>query len=94
MELILGILMLFGIASVGAEAETETPPNLEIESTIIESAPAEQPVPKVEKATPSTCFTHHTHTQSIYRDLTVPYGTQQRLAASCLQSCKGACSDE
>jgi len=92
MELIIGILMLFGIASVGSEAETKTSANLEIESTVMESAPPVQPAPKMEDATPSACLTHHT--QSIYRDLTVPYESQQRIAASCLQSCNGDCPDE
>jgi len=89
MELIIGILMLFGIASVGAEAEIETSATLETEPTVIESAPVEQHMPKAEDAIQQRCLTYHTH--STYRNLTVPYGSQQRIAASCLQSCNGGC---
>ena len=92
MELIIGILMLFGIASVEAEAEIEAPANLETESTVMESMPAVQPALKVVDANQQTCLSHHKH--STYRDLTVPYGSQQWIAASCLQSCSGDCSNE
>ena len=92
MELIIGILMLFGIASAEAEAEVETAANLETDPTAIESAPAVQPAPKVADANQQTCLSHHRH--SIYRDLTVPYGSQQRITAPCLQSCNGDCPNE
>jgi len=92
MELIIGILMLFGIASVGAEADSETSANLETEPTVMKSAPVKQPAPKAEDVNQQTCLTHHTH--SAYRDLTVPYGSQQQIAASCLQSCSGDCPNE
>ena len=92
MELIIGILMLFGIASAGAEAEIEAPANLETESTVMESMPAVQPALKVVDANQQTCLTHHTH--STYRNLTIPYGSQQWIAASCLQSCNGDCPNE
>ena len=92
MELIIGILMLFGIASVEAEAEVETPANLETEPTVIESTPAVQTAPKAIEANQKACLTHHRH--SIYRDLTVPYESQQRIAAPCLQSCNGDCPNE
>jgi len=92
MELIIGILMLFGIASVEAEAEVETAANLKTEPTVIESAPVEQPAAKAEDVNQQRCLSHHTY--SIFRDLTIPYGGQQRLAASCLQSCNGDCPNE
>jgi len=92
MELIIGILMLFGIASVGAEAEIEISATLETESTVIESVPAVQPAQKAADANQQTCLPQYRH--SIYRDLTIPYGSQQRIAASCLQSCNGDCSNE
>jgi len=92
MELIIGILMLFGIASVGAEAETEVSASPEIESTVKERAPVEQPAPKAADANQQTCLSHHKH--SAYRDLTIPYGSQQRMAASCLQSCNEDCPNE
>jgi len=93
MELIIGILLLFGIASTGAEAEAETPAvNLETESTVIESAPAVQPTPEVIDANQQACL--HLYIHSTYRDLTIPYEIQQRLAASCLQSCNGDCPNE
>jgi len=92
MELIIGILMLFGIASIGAEAEIETSATLETESTVMESAPVEQLAPKAADANQQTCLSHHMY--STYRDLTIPYGRQQRIAASCLQSCNGDCPNE
>jgi len=92
MELIIGILMLFGIASAEAEAEIEAPANLEIESTVIENVPAVQLAPKTADANQQACLTSYTH--STYRDLTVPYGSQQQITASCLQSCNGDCSNE
>jgi len=92
MELIIGILMLFGIASVGEEAEIETSATLETEPTVIESAPVEQPAPKAEDANQQACLYHQMH--STYRDLTIPYGSQQRIAAICLQSCNGDCPNE
>ncbi|MFC1602927.1 hypothetical protein ACFL3U_05125 [Pseudomonadota bacterium] len=92
MELIIGILMLFGIASVGAEAEIETAATLEAEPTVIESAPVEQPAPKAEDTNQQRCLFHHTY--STYRDLTIPYGSQQQIAASCLQSCNGDSPNE
>ena len=92
MELILGILMLFGIASTGAEAETDTTGNPNTESAVMESAPPVQPAPKAADNHQQECLTRFPH--SIYRDLTVPYGSQQRTAARCPHSCKGACPDE
>jgi len=92
MELIIGILMLFGIASVGAEAEVETAAILETESIVVESAPAVQSAPKAVDVNQQTCLSRHR--RSTYRDLTIPYGSQQRIAASCLQGCNGDCPDE
>jgi len=92
MELIIGILMLFGIASVGAEAELETATNLEAESTVMESVSVKQPMPKAVDANQQTCLSHHEH--STYRDLTIPYGSQQRIVASCRQSCNEGCPNE
>jgi hypothetical protein len=92
MELIIGILMLFGIASAGAEAETETTANPEIKSAVIESMPVVQPAPKAADNLSQECLTHHP--RSIYRDLTLPYESQQRTAAPCFKNYKGACSDE
>jgi len=92
MELIIGILMLFGIATVGVEADSGIPANLEIKSTVTENAPAVQPAPKAADANQQRCLSHHTN--STYRDLTIPYGSQQRIAASCLQTCNGGCPNE
>ncbi len=92
MELILGILMLFGIVSMGAEAETETTDNPDTKFAAIESTPPVQPAPKAADTHPQECLARHPH--SIYRDLTLPYGSQQRTAASCLQSGNGAHPDE
>jgi len=92
MELIIGILLLFGIASVGAEVEVEAANNLETKPTAIESVLVEQPAPKTADANQQRCLSHHTY--STYRNLTIPYGSQQRIAASCLQSCNGNCANE
>lgn len=92
MELIIGILLLFGIASTGAEAEAETAANLETEPSVMESAPAVQSVPKTADANQQTCLPRHIY--STYRDLTIPYGSQQRIAASCRQSCNEGCPNE
>jgi len=92
MEFIIGILMLFGIATVGTEVEAETSANLKTEPTAIESASVVPPVPKAADANQQTCFAHDAH--STYRDLTIQYGSQQRITAPCLQSCNRDCSDE
>jgi len=92
MELIIGILMLFGIASTGAEAEVETATNLETEPTVIESTSAVQPAPEVVDTNQQTCLSHHIH--GTYRDLTIPYGSQQRIAPPCIQSCNRDCPGE
>ena len=91
MELILGILMLFGIVSMGAEAETETTDNPDSESVVMESTPAVPPAPKAVDNYLPECLISHPH--SIYRDLTLPYKSQQGTTICCPHS-KEASTDE